>query len=380
MKKSILTIVFVTLFTLPIFSQLIVDHTCTDITQIPQSAIEEAKTELHIAYGHTSHGSQVTDGMLGLVGFANAGGRGLSLPDSIFAWNNGGIDGALDLHDKAMGGDVGYWPAWYDNTVAYLDNPVHSDVNVIMWSWCGQVGDKYNNGHLWDEFLGPMTQLEIDYPEVTFVYMTGHLDYWDRENTNAANDSIRSYCQNNAKVLFDFADIESYGPDGANYKENGDDGCNYYDSGGNLTGNWAQEYQNSHTQGVDWYSCGSAHSQPFNANLKAYAAWHMFASLAGWNYIPPVGIETENNKYDVNLYPNPVHSEATLEISGNTGSDIRFDVVNMNGAVLINTTIPEISGDKLVYKIDMRLLNPGLYYLRIITSEITNSYKLIVIR
>lgn len=74
---------------------VIVDHRHTDIIQIPQSAIEVAKANLHIAYGHTSHGSQLTDGMSGLVAFANGGGLGLSLPDNIFEWNNGGVGGAL---------------------------------------------------------------------------------------------------------------------------------------------------------------------------------------------------------------------------------------------------------------------------------------------
>lgn len=77
---------------------LIIDHRHTDITRIPQTAVEQAKSSLHIAYGHTSHGSQLTTGMTGLVGFANNGGPGLSLPDDIFAYNNGGSDGALDLH------------------------------------------------------------------------------------------------------------------------------------------------------------------------------------------------------------------------------------------------------------------------------------------
>ena len=159
---------------------LIIDHRHTDITQIPQSAIEQAKATLHIAYGHTSHGSQITDGMTGLVGFANGGGKGLTFPTDIFAWNNGGTAGALDLHDYAMGGDVGYYPAWYDNTVSYLTaNP---DVNVIMWSWCGQVDEKYYANTLFSEYLTPMTQLEAAYTNVTFIYMTGHVDHGDDAN------------------------------------------------------------------------------------------------------------------------------------------------------------------------------------------------------
>ena len=50
---------------------IIADHECTRIEDIPIAAIESAKSTLHIAYGHTSHGSQITDGMSGLVEFMN---------------------------------------------------------------------------------------------------------------------------------------------------------------------------------------------------------------------------------------------------------------------------------------------------------------------
>ena len=275
---------------------LIIDHTCTDITQIPESAILQAKESLHIAYGHTSHGSQITTGMSGLVAFANGGGKGLSLPDDIFAWNNGGVDGALDLHDYAMGGDVGYYPQWVNNTRSYLEDTRNADVNVIMWSWCGQVDGKYTDNSLLSEYINPMSQLEEDYPDVTFVYMTGHVDLSDDANNKAANQIIRKYCIANNKVLYDFADIESHDPNGTYYPFPHDN-CNYYAfrTGGRL-GNWAEEWQNSHTVDVDWYVCDSAHSQPLNANQKAYAAWWLFTRLGGWS-----GTECQSNVADLDL-------------------------------------------------------------------------------
>jgi len=285
---------------------LIIDHTCTDISQIPESAIEQAKNNLHIAYGHTSHGSQLTTGMSGLVGFANNGGLGLSLPTDIFVWNNGGTGGALDLHDNAMAGDCGYYPQWVDETKAYLDDPSHTDVNVIIWSWCGQVDDKYAAGTLDSEYLTPMSQLEADYPSVKFIYMTGHVDHWDDSNNKAANQMVRDYCISNNKVLYDFADIESYDPDGTFY-EFPHDNCDYYESvSGSKLGNWAIEWQNSHTEDVDWYDCISAHSQPLNANRKAYAAWWLWARLAGWN---PSGVPVAN------FSGTPTTGIAPLEVS-----------------------------------------------------------------
>jgi len=259
---------------------IVIDHHNTDITALSQATMQQAKDTLHIAYGHTSHGSQLTTGMNGLVGFANNGGKGLSLPADFFAWNHGGTGGALDLHDYAMGGDVGYYPQWVNNTTAYLDNPAHTDTNVIIWSWCGQVTGKYQDGTLDSEYLAPMSQLETTYPDVTFVYMTGHVDYWNDADNKAANQVIRDYVTAHDKILYDFADIEHYDPDGT-FFEFVRDNCDYYDSaGGTLQGNWATEWQNSHTVGDDWYDCSSAHSQPLNANQKAYAAWSLWTEIA----------------------------------------------------------------------------------------------------
>ena len=43
--------------------QIVVDHTCTDLSKIPASWIESAKTGLRISYRHSSHGSQLVTGI-----------------------------------------------------------------------------------------------------------------------------------------------------------------------------------------------------------------------------------------------------------------------------------------------------------------------------
>lgn len=265
---------------------LIINHTCTALPAIPEWAIIQAKQRLHIAYGHTSHGSQITTGMTGLVAFANGGGKGLKLKKDIFAWNRGGVNGALDLHDYAMPGDVGHYPDWVDLTRTYLDDPQNASVNVILWAWCGQAPIRYANGRLFSEYLDPMAQLEEEYPDVVFVYMTDYVnqtgDAFTKHATRAANQIIRDYCDANNKVLYDFADIESHDPEG-NYYAFADENCDYYASvNGPRLGNWAREWQSSHVINVDWYDCPSAHSEPLNANQKAYAAWWLFARLGGW--------------------------------------------------------------------------------------------------
>lgn len=132
-----------------------------------------------------------------------------------------------------------------------------------------------------------MSGLEHDYPNVKFVYITGHLDGTGvNGNVNIRNQQIRKFCLDNNKILYDFADIESYDPDGlVNYMELlANDNCDYdSDGNGSRDRNWAIDWQNAHMEGIDWYTCSSAHSQPLNANRKAYAAWWLWARLAGWN-------------------------------------------------------------------------------------------------
>lgn len=253
---------------------IIIDHSTTKLASVPTDWITEAKENLHIAYSHTSHGSQLTTGMSGLVSF-----KGTS-----YSWNNGGNDGALDLHDYAMEGDLGSPDriTWASKTTNYLaSNP---DVNVVIWSWCGEVSSASEADI--STYLNLMNGLESDFPDVKFVYMTGHLDGTGLTgNLHLRNEQIRNYCRENKKVLYDFEDIESYNPDGDYFgSKKPNDACDYDTNGdGTLDGNWATAWQNSHTEGVDWFNCSAAHTQPVNANMKAYAAWWLWARLAGWN-------------------------------------------------------------------------------------------------
>jgi len=253
---------------------LIINHLSDKLSSIPNDYILMAKQKLHIAYGHTSHGSQITEGMTGLAGFKGA----------LYSWNNGGTNGALDLHDYAMPGDLGNpdRTAWATQTRNYLST--HTDVNVIMWSWCGQVSTATESDIA--TYLNLMSELESSYSGVKFVYMTGHLDGTGLTgNLHLRNEQIREYCKTNGKILYDFEDIESYNPDGVYFGDKKPDDACAYDTNGDGTrdGNWAIEWQNSHTLGTDWYNCSSAHSQPLNANQKAYAAWWLWARLAGWD-------------------------------------------------------------------------------------------------
>ena len=252
----------------------VMDHQCTDLSRIPVEWINKAKSDLHIAYGHTSHGSQLITGMTGLENWKG----------DPYLWNDGPLEGSLDIDDYFVAGDLGApdRTTWATRTRDYL--ALNPDVNVVIWSWCGQVSDASEADI--NTYLNLMQGLENDFPGVTFVYMTGHLDGTGVTGIlHLRNEQIREFCRNHTKFLYDFADIESYDPDGNYYlNKAATDGC-YYDSDGDgeRESNWAINWQETHTLNVDWFSCSPDHTQALNGNLKAYAAWWLWARIAGWD-------------------------------------------------------------------------------------------------
>ena len=376
MKKLLLSFLFLLFATHLISQALIINHNHTKINLIPQSAIEAAKSSLHIAYGHTSHGSQLTEGMDGLVGFMNANGY----PNNLYAWSNGGANGSLDLHDYAMAGDVGYYPEWMNNTRAYLGLPnqftgrgtgANADVNVIIWSWCGQVEEKYASGALITEYFNPMQQLETEYFGIKFVYMTGHLDHWDDAMNKAANQAVRDFCSANNKILYDFADIESYNPDMTHFPYSNDD-CSYYDAAGNYLGNWALEWQDTHQEGVDWFNCGAAHSWPLNANQKAYAAWWLWARLAGWDQNIS-SIQGKDITTPLFVHPNPATAYLVIQFHNEVGP-LTAEIFDARGRCILQEGFD--AGSEHIIRFD-RFKN-GLYYLKVGDGQSFRTGKFIV--
>lgn len=255
-------------------TEYVIDHTCINLAAIPEEYINAAKENLRIAYGHTSHGSQLITGMEGLVDFKG----------SMYSFSFIPSNTKLTIHDQGMSGDLGNPDrfTWAQRTRDYIaSNP---EVNVIIWSWCGQVSTATEDDIT--DYLTLMQGLESDYPNVRFVYMTGHLDGTGLDGPlHKRNEQIRKFCNEKKRILYDFADIESYNPDGIYFGDKiPNDNCEYdSDNNGSRDANWALEWQNTHTEGTDWYECSSAHSQALNANQKAYAAWWLWAKLAGWD-------------------------------------------------------------------------------------------------
>lgn len=258
-------------------SPLIVDHTCTDLSQVPDEWIERAK-RLTLHYAHTSHGSQVTSGISNLesldafyaVAIRTSSSEGLpNIEDPP----------ALRIYDGNPP-DTYITPEDYWNGESALNRTravaATGGYQFSMWSWCGQVSGGTET--YIQNYLDALDQLQAEFPEMEFIYMTGHLDGSGSSGTlHRNNERIRDYCRDNNKILFDFADIERYTPDGVDLLDSGaDDGCNYDG------GNWAQEWCAANPGSDLCDACSCAHSQALNCNRKARAFWWMMARLAGW--------------------------------------------------------------------------------------------------
>jgi len=249
---------------------LIIDHRCTDLGKVPTKWVNKVKKDFGVWYGHTSHGSQITSGMRAI----NSGNFRYS------STKNKGI-----LFYQEIGGDLGHNGdlRWSSKTKAQL-NRITNKVNVVLWSWCGGVSGNTVSGI--NAYLQEMTKLESEYPDVIFIYMTGHLNGSGVDgNLNLRNNQIREYCKANNKVLFDFAAIESFDPDGNEFLERGaDDGCNYdRNDDGHKSGNWCDEWIARHPNHRITLPSSAAHTHPLNGALKGRAFWWMLARLAGWD-------------------------------------------------------------------------------------------------
>ncbi len=274
-------------------AQVLIDHTSTDLSLIPDSSIDRAVADLHIAYNHTSHGSQIISGMNALEAYPDFGDK--------YAWSENDIEGQLDLDDYGIPCNVpdlsqgdyiddnGVTP-WVTCTREFLNLPANAHINVIMWSWCSI------DWHNAQRYVDNMEILVAEYPDVAFVFMTGHAQGQGEDMTpdrvHYNNQLIRQHCADNRRILFDFADIEAYDPDGNYYWDLAlQDNLDY--TGG---GNWAREWITANPaselaklttgDGVANYpgctSCSHSSSPSeamLNCVLKGRAIWCLFATL-----------------------------------------------------------------------------------------------------
>ncbi len=345
-----LACLFLLCLSAPAGAAIVADHAAVaEWAAIPAASFADVRAEYRLFYGHTSHGSQLMTGLAMLA----AEDAELYAPPAIAE-----TDG-----DLGHNGDT----SWVAPTRSYLNQ--HPDCNVVVWSWCGGCSDNTEAGIA--TYLAAMSQLELDYPAVHFVYMTGHLDGSGPDgNLYRSNNQIRAYCQAENKLLFDFADIESWDPAGAYYPDE-TDACA-----------WCADW-------CDANPCpdcgGCAHSHCFNCYLKGKGFWWLLARLSGWqpSSVPPA--ELPAPRLLSRNHPNPFNPDTGFSVTLAAPGWARLEVLDLGGRRLALLHEGELAAGEHRFHWDGRdaagrPLGSGLYLCRLRADGREESLKMTLLK
>ncbi len=326
----------------------IIDHNAVQkFDEIPEAWLDSAKA-LTMHYAHRSHGMQIISGLKYL--YENVDSQKYNV--SYRNWQN----------DPNLPPDNGqhricscdwqpddYWATegGQSNTRRFADSGLF---DFSMFAWCGELSTSQDKTEYIDEYLNTMDMFEKEYPNMRFIYQTGNTDgdpSWSRLKQH--NNQIREYCKENNKILFDFADIESWDPEGNFYPDNY--GCS-----------WCEDWCNEHPLEYLPEECNSGlptccpHTHGYNCYIKGKAYWYMLAVLAGWDGgMSSLRDKVRNdNKYPEKFilgqnYPNPF----------NTFTRIPYQLMMGGGVELIIYDI----NSREIYRFEENYIKPGSYYI-----------------
>jgi hypothetical protein len=349
MRRSLACLLLLS-FSMPAGGAIVADHgAVAEWASIPAASFAEVRATCRIFYGHTSHGSQLVTGLGMLAG-----------EDPVLYQLPAIAEYGSDLGHN---GDT----SWVAPTRSYLNQ--HPECNVVLWSWCGGCSDNTEAGIA--AYLAAMSQLELDYPAVRFVYMTGHLDGTGPSgNLYRRNDQIRAYCQAEDKLLFDFADIESWDPAGVYYPDESD-ACL-----------WCADW-------CDANPCpdcdGCAHSHCFNCYLKGKGLWWLLARISGWqtSSVPPAELPAPPRLS--RNHPNPFNPGTALSVTLETPGWALLEVLDLAGRRLALLHDGELAAGEQRFQWDGldaggRALPSGLYLCRLRVAGREESLKMTLLK
>lgn len=271
-----------------------VDHTCTDISIIPDEWISEAK-KLIVHSAGQSHSTQITKGL-----------ELLYKQDSRYAYDivNKLDSPATDMlilvtrqrnstntdWETGYVGEEHYWATetareMATSTLQYamdMGNPFTASV----WLWCsvdiGRENRCYNedntlitfNDERRDTYFSSLITLGQNYPQTKIVYVTSVTDVaadHNGERVTRYNDDIRNEAKRVGGILFDQAAMENWNLDNTEQRIDTWDGHTLY-----LRHSDYDENSGANTFDGD-------HTNDALCLRKAKAFWWLMARIAGWD-------------------------------------------------------------------------------------------------
>jgi hypothetical protein len=281
---------------------IIIDHTCTDLSQIPLEYIEAVKhytannKGLLLWYTGESHSYQIKGGMPGEN--IRGGMELLEAQNPLYAVEiqSDPADFTENYALRLLRGrfSINRWTPYNMGEEEYWSHPAArltppaaaisageagTPIHIAMWTWCWDIAwDRMiiNNGIEISPFTETETGIYLDALtsynsdpgiDTVWVYQTAVTDTIGDDRglrTFRMNNLIREFVNTHGGILFDWADIETWSADGSRQ---------------NLVTWEGQQFELRHP---DWEGEQIGHGNTALSIQKARALWWLLARAAGW--------------------------------------------------------------------------------------------------
>ena len=252
---------------------IIIDHnSISEFASLSDTAIDAVQADIRWHYAHTSHGGQLTSGLQRLENSDSK--YSISIGNSYLPTEAGALNIFNGQESDTYITPEEYWKTTdgiQDTEDVLNHNPT---INVSAWAWCTQLN--YYSTATVQDYLDQMAAFEAEFPDVTFVYMTGNAQATGSSGAKryANNNLIRDWVENSDhRVLFDFADLDAWWFNGSEWEQ-----ATYEYNGQTIP------VEHSHFHGSE---CG--HTTYESCEQKGKAVWVMMDEIRQADAVPIPG-------------------------------------------------------------------------------------------